>query len=158
MVSIQNETEEIYYVHPDLNVDFKVITKSDDSFGGKSHNWLYICMSVLFIVAGLFGNLLTIFVFAQKRFRRNSSNVYLLALAVNNFLYLIAHFFEDTLRAYEFYYNRKDLKLDSSIKQIGLNFTDNYWLGCLLTNYTRYVLRSSKLILLIQIKFNAFFK
>ena len=36
------------------------------------------------ITVGLIGNFLTIFVFSQKRFRNNSSNIFLLCLAIND--------------------------------------------------------------------------
>ena len=53
------------------------------------------------IIIGLIGHSLTILVFVQKRFRTNSSNIFLLCLAFNDSLYLINHFFEDTLRTYK---------------------------------------------------------
>ena len=43
------------------------------------------------ICLGLVGHSLTIFVYSQARFRLNSSNVYLLCLAINDALYLISH-------------------------------------------------------------------
>jgi hypothetical protein len=52
-----------------------------------------IC-TIIFSALGIVGHSLTIFVFAQKRFRKNSSNVYLLCLAINDGLYLITNFFE----------------------------------------------------------------
>jgi len=48
----------------------------------------------IILVIGLIGNCLTIVVFAQKRFRINSSNVYLLSLAVIDGLFLLLHLFE----------------------------------------------------------------
>lgn len=49
---------------------------------------------LIIIIVGLVGNFLTIVVFSQKRFRINSSNVYLLCLAVVDALFLLLHFFE----------------------------------------------------------------
>ncbi len=40
-------------------------------------------LSIFLIIAGLIGHMLTILVFAQNRFRRNSANVFLLLLAVS---------------------------------------------------------------------------
>jgi hypothetical protein len=56
-----------------------------------------LCFTIFFLIVGLIGHFLTIFVYAQKRFRKNSCNVYLLYLAFNDALFLIAHFFEDTV-------------------------------------------------------------
>jgi hypothetical protein len=53
-----------------------------------------VMSTIIFTLIGLIGHFLTIFVFAQKRFRKNSSNVYLLCLAINDAFYLIIHFFE----------------------------------------------------------------
>lgn len=92
--------------------------------------------TILFIVIGLIGHFLTIFVFAQKRFRKNSSNVYLLCLAVNDALYLIIHFFEDVIRTF-IHLNEESLSplIDK------LNLIDRYNLSCQLINYLRYVFR-----------------
>ena len=59
---------------------------------------IFSIMIILFI--GLIGNFLTIFVFSQNRFRTNSSNVYLLCLAIVDAAFLILHLFEDTVRTY----------------------------------------------------------
>ena len=56
-----------------------------------------LCFTIFFLIVGLIGHFLTIFVYAQRRFRKNSCNVYLLYLAFNDALFLIAHFFEDTV-------------------------------------------------------------
>ena len=53
-----------------------------------------IICTIIFTVLGVLGHSLTVFVFAQKRFRKNSSNVYLLCLALNDAFYLITNFFE----------------------------------------------------------------
>ena len=60
---------------------------------------IYANLAVILI--GLLGNLLTITIFIQKRFRTNSSHVFLLWLAVNDSLYLMIHLFEDILQKYE---------------------------------------------------------
>ena len=58
-----------------------------------------VIITIIISFIGLLGHSLTIYVFAQKRFRKNSSNVFLLCLAINDGLYLITHFFEDTIRS-----------------------------------------------------------
>lgn len=99
--------------------------------------------STLFVVAlGLVGHSLIIFVFGQKRFRTNSSNVFLLCLAINDSLFLIIHLFEDTIRTYkEMYINAENFDLiHNRIIQM-FNLTDRYAILCHLVNYLRYTLR-----------------
>jgi uncharacterized membrane protein YeaQ/YmgE (transglycosylase-associated protein family) len=55
---------------------------------------------IIIICIGLIGNTITIIVFSQKRFRVNSSHVYLLFLAVIDSLVLILTIFEDTIRTF----------------------------------------------------------
>jgi len=100
-----------------------------------------LLVSIVFLIIGLIGHLLTIFVFIQKRFRKNSCDVYILCLAINDLLFLIIHFFEDTIRTFKDIVfavnnNLNDLKLLHS-----LNLIDNSILSCLSMNYLRYVLR-----------------
>ena len=95
--------------------------------------------TVGFIVLGLIGNSLTIFVFAQKRFRQNSSNVYIFSLAINDFLYLIVHFFKDSIKTLIEVYEAENGKNSSFLNAI--NLVDRYNASCLLINYLRYVLR-----------------
>lgn len=98
---------------------------------------IYLLITLMLIVLGLIGHTITIFVFSQKRFRNNSSNVYLLCLAINDGIYLISHMFEDTVRTY-IYLNQQN-KMSEII--LSLNIIDKYNLACLLINYLRYVLR-----------------
>ena len=60
-----------------------------------------IFSTLILILFGLIGNSLIIFVFSQKRFRTNSSNVYLFCLAINDSLFLLIHFIEDTVKNYQ---------------------------------------------------------
>lgn len=102
----------------------------------EKYRKINILTTVLFIVIGLLGHFLTIFVFVQKRFRKNSSNVYLLCLAINDALFLITHFFEDTIRTY--------INLNEEVSSPfleSLNITDRFNLSCQLINYFRCVLR-----------------
>ena len=55
---------------------------------------------IIIICIGLIGNTITIIVFSQKRFRVNSSHVYLLFLAVIDSLVLFLTIFEDTIRTF----------------------------------------------------------
>ena len=58
-----------------------------------------ILFTTLFIFIGLIGNFLTIYNFFHKKNRINSSNIFLLCLALNDSWYLIIHFFENTLNS-----------------------------------------------------------
>jgi hypothetical protein len=119
------------------------------------------------ITVGLIGNFLTIFVFSHKRFRNNSSNIYLLCLAVIDSCFLIFHFFEDTIRTIEETYLENEeeddediYNLDTILKNnfnsnnnnnnstqylkqiiIFLNIADKSDLACGLINFFRYFLR-----------------
>ena len=93
-------------------------------------------ITLLFIILGLIGHIITIFVFAQDRFRKNSSNVYLLCLAINDAFYLIAHFFEDTVKTYRDIFSNEEHSFANLI-----NLIDKYDFACKLLNYFRYVLR-----------------
>lgn len=53
-----------------------------------------IIVSFILVPFGLASNLLIVYMFVQKRFRLNSSNVFLLCLGVNDGLFLVIHFFE----------------------------------------------------------------
>ena len=79
-------------------------------------------LTIIIIIFGLIGHSLTIFVYSQNRFRRNSSNIYFLCLALNDSAYLIVHFliqfsslidrFEMTCRLIN--YLRNDLRFTSA--------------------------------------------
>lgn len=96
-------------------------------------------MTLFLIVFGMVGHALTIFVFAQKRFRRNSSNVYLLCLAIVDSMYLIVHFFKNTIRTYMDIYSTDEPNFGEFIQLI--NLIDRYETSCRLINYLRNVLR-----------------
>ena len=53
-----------------------------------------IIITILIVISGLIGHFLTIYVYTQKRFRLNSSNVYLLCLAYIDGTFLIIHILE----------------------------------------------------------------
>ncbi|KAI0240756.1 hypothetical protein LSAT2_008452 [Lamellibrachia satsuma] len=57
----------------------------------------YLYTSIVFIIAGLIGNSLSVLVFSSREMRGISSNVYLLLLAISDSLYLMSVFFTKTL-------------------------------------------------------------
>lgn len=103
---------------------------------------LNIFATVLVVLMGLIGHSLIIFVFVQKRFRTNSGNVFLLYLAVNDSIFLITHFFEDTIKSYgEIYINEANsYQFYNRIIQL-INLSDRFEIFCNMVNYLRYVLR-----------------
>ena len=74
---------------------------------------IYLFFSFAFILLGLLGHLMTLFVFAQKRFRIHSSSIYMLCLAISDGMFLLTHFFEDTLRTYIDVYLNVESDIDS---------------------------------------------
>ena len=120
-----------------------------------------IFMTILIIFVGLLGNGLAVFVFAQKRFRLHSSSIYLLFLAISDGLFLMTHFFEDTLRTYiDTYLNVfshlssieskcllteqfANINNHSSYEKLfrSFNITDRFNFTCCLVNFFRYFLR-----------------
>lgn len=93
-----------------------------------------ILFSNLFVIfSGLIGNFSTFFVFIQSRFRRNSTNIFLLVLAINDFFYLIFYFIDDSVITIQYTY------------EINMNFildTLNDLKLYHLIKYMRYVLRN----------------
>ena len=59
-----------------------------------------IYLTLFIIVAGLAGNCLACLVYLQKKIRSKTTSIYLLALTTSDSLYLLVHFFEDTLKTY----------------------------------------------------------
>jgi hypothetical protein len=76
------------------NLSLLLPLKEQDFTDFKNITKISLFVSFVFIVFGLFGNFFIVIMFAQKRFRINSSNVYLLCLAMNDSLFLIIHLFE----------------------------------------------------------------
>lgn len=91
-------------------------------------------LTIIIVIFGLIGHSITINIYRHTRNRKNSSTVYLLCLAIADSIFLIIHFFEDTVRTYQSIYS--DLSFISMI-----NITDKYTIACRLINYIRYVLR-----------------
>lgn len=51
-----------------------------------------LIFTIIITIIGLIGHFLTILIFGQKRFRKNSIHVYIYCLAINNTIYLLIHF------------------------------------------------------------------
>lgn len=51
----------------------------------------YLAATLIFVVVGLVGNTLSVFVFSSAPMRSFSSNVYLLTLAISDSIYLIGY-------------------------------------------------------------------
>lgn len=127
--------------------------------------------AVLFVIStGLIGNSLIIFVFIQSRFRTNSSNVFLLYLALVDTCYLILHFFEDTVRNYNIIYLsnpfNESLYLSNSTAKSSyspissfnylmrlLNISNRNELLCRSVNYLRYSFRFASAYIVVTITF-----
>jgi hypothetical protein len=152
----------------DLMTEFANVTAAGEHCRQKYDSaWFFdqtrvvnIFTTVLVIVVGLVGNVLAVIVFAQKRFRLKSPGVFLLCLAISDGLFLLTHFFEDTLRTFIDVYvdkQQKTITFDPNCPIFGgqrnktitdsnnllkiLNITDNYDLTCRFVNYLRYFLR-----------------
>lgn len=111
-------------------------------------NKLNILGILVVLVIGLFGNYLIISVFAQKRFRTNSSSVYLLSLAIIDSLYLVLHFMEDTIRTYKNTYSNEPIQtLDTLITS--LNIVNRNDPACRIINYIRYVVRFASAFIIV---------
>lgn len=138
-----------------------------------------IYFSTLIIVVGIIGNALALFVFSQKKFRVNSSSVYMLCLALSDGLFLLTHFFEDTLRTYIDLYVNKNINVHEQCRNHSyfevyniskecesnlsphsqrfirsLNITDRFDFFCVLFNYFRYFLRFLSAYIIVAFTIN----
>lgn len=98
-----------------------------------------IFTTLVFIIIGLIGNSLAIYVFSHKRFRTNSSHVYLLCLAIIDSLFIVIHLIEDTSKTYKDHFLNETTFKNSILNVFYL--TDQFELACRLVNSVRYVLR-----------------
>ena len=105
-----------------------------------------IIAALVVICTGLIGNSLTLFMFAQKKYRINSTHVYLFCLSINDSLFMIIHLFEDTIRTYSDLY----LNEDENILIKLLNLVDHFEISCRLINYLRYSLRFMSTYILVS--------
>lgn len=116
----------------------------------ESAKKLNIYATLIAILIGLFGHFLIIIVLGQKRFRTNSSNIYLLCLAINDSLFLIVHLFEDTIRTYiDVYIDETNAHKLLNRFIFSLDITDKYDITCRLMNYFRFVLRFTSSYILV---------
>lgn len=97
-----------------------------------------IFATFLILLVGLIGHSLTISVFGQKKFRKNSSNVVSLCLAINDSLFLIINCFEDiTIDLKELYLTNLNNEIINSL----LNLVNENLFTCCMIHYLKYVLR-----------------
>jgi hypothetical protein len=97
---------------------------------------LNIFFTLIITVIGLTGHGLTIHIYCIKKRRLTSQSIYLLCLSINDGLFLIVNFFEDTIRSIQ---SLEINYLSSLIEQ--LNIIDKYNPTCKFINYLRNVLR-----------------
>ena len=110
----------------------------------KFNTLLTICI----IIIGLIGNFITVFIYGQKKYRKNSSNVLLLCLAINDSLFLVVHFFEDTIHNLKSYF---DLEQEIIFFINKIDFISQNDLACKFANYLRYSLRMISAYLIIAL-------
>jgi len=102
---------------------------------------LNIFFTIVFILIGLCGNFITLLVYGQSKNRVNASNIFISCLAIFESVFLILHFFEDTIRTIR---NTKRLfqnNIDNYDLIEKLNIIDNNYLMCSISNYLRYTIR-----------------
>ncbi len=104
---------------------------------------------MLLTVVNLIVNLITAFVFSQKRFRTNSNNVCMLALAINHTLFLIVNFFQSTLRKYSQVFHTDLSRISILIKSS--NFIDRFGYACRILNYLKNVFCLISVFIIISI-------
>jgi len=98
-----------------------------------------IFSTIVIVIIGLIGHFITVNVYARKHNRTNAITVYLLCLAVNDSLFLIVHFFEDTLRTlnnFSLYSKSEQTDLYTKIISV-LRFADKFNPPCQIINYLR---------------------
>lgn len=120
-----------------------------------------IIVTIFIVIFGLTGNILSIIVFIQRKYTLKAPGIFLLFLAMSDSLFLITHFFEDTMRTYFDVYYSNDMDeqtynitqmctieiqpLDTDIKTYQvfkmINIIDQSDLACKLTSFARYTFR-----------------
>ena len=121
-------SQNIYQSESEKNEEFIDLLKKINAYS-----------TILIVLLGLVGHFITINVYTRKRNRTNAITVYLLCLAVNDSLFLIVHFFEDTLRTLNnFTLSDASKSPDISSKIISaLKIADKFNLTCQIINYLR---------------------
>jgi hypothetical protein len=110
----------------------------------KINTFITICI----IIIGLIGNCLTVIIYGQKKNRKNSSNIYLLCLAINDTLFLFVHFYEDTVRNLKSNFDFKP-EIIQFINKIDIIVQND--LTCKFVNYLRYSFRMISVYLIISL-------
>ena len=80
---------EIVNISRQIEIDLLIISRSNEVLERTVK--INIFTSTFILLIGLIGHSLTIFLYSQKRFLLNSSNVYLLCLAIIDSLFLMVH-------------------------------------------------------------------
>ena len=102
----------------------------------KKTNFIF---TIIITIIGLIGHFLTIFIFGQKRFRKNSTHVYIFCLAITNTIYLLIHF--------------SDYIIKNNVNLINTNNN----LICKLFSYLKYVLRFISTYIIISFNLQRLF-
>jgi hypothetical protein len=110
--------------------------------------------TICIIIIGLIGNFITVIIYGQKKYRKNSSNVFILCLAINDTLFLVVHFFQDTIR---------NIKSNFDLEQTIIEFINkidiivHHDLACKLIIYLRYSFRMISAYLIIALTIQRLF-
>jgi hypothetical protein len=123
-----------YQLNGDDNFSI-IINNTEDDFLNSVRNIescedISLLFTVIITLIGLIGHFLTIFVFIQKRFRKNSSHIYMLCLAINNFVYLI-------------------IRLSNYNTNNSFSLSDKHNLVCKSFTYLKYVLRFTSAYIIV---------
>lgn len=139
---LSNQLEVVKSINTD-EIQFKQVSFIQSLTLVEQTKKFKVFASIFVVIIGLVGHVLTICVFSQRRFRTNSSNIISLCLAFNDSIFLIVHFFEDTVLNIKEIYFGDIANQSESIKSIieFLNLIDENDLTCRIINYLRYVLR-----------------
>jgi len=115
---------------------------------------LNIVLTICITTIGLIGNSITVIIYGQKKYRKNSSNVFLLCLAINDSLFLVVHFFEDTIRNIKSNFDLEQ-EIIEFINKIDIIVQND--LACKLVNYLRYSFRMISAYLIIALTIQRLF-
>lgn len=121
-------------------------------------------ISVIMITfLGLIGHLLTILVYSRKKFRSNSCHIFILCITINDSLFLLVNFFEDTIRElqdiflHEIDYSNNILK-SISVRDFFkfINITNKSNFSCISISYLRYILRFTSAYMIVTFTIQRF--
>ena len=86
-----NQNKELHEKYRNFKMDFELLAIKKSSEILEKTVQINIFSTIPTIFIGLFGHSLTIFLYSKKRYRLNSSCVYLLCLAIIDSSFLIVH-------------------------------------------------------------------